>query len=127
MPYLTILASSNATYPVGEKAKADEEAMNLIKTARTCLDAAIALCGPGIPYGAIGEVIQPLAEARGCAVVKNYTGHGIGRFFHGAPTIYHHKTKKAYGVMKPATSSRSSRWSTPAATGATSAGRTTGR
>lgn len=68
---------------------------------RDCLDAAISLCGPGIPYGAIGHVIQPLAEARGCAVVKRYTGHGIGRYFHGSPTIFHHKTKKSYGVMQP--------------------------
>lgn len=33
-------------------------------------------------------------------MVKKYTGHGIGRFFHGAPTVYHHVTKKAYGVMQ---------------------------
>ena len=96
-----LLCLRNATYTVGPKAEANEDAVKLIKTARSCLDAAIALCGPGIPSGAIGHVIQPLAEARGCAVVKRYTGHGIGRFFHGAPTIFHHRTKKAYGVMQP--------------------------
>jgi methionyl aminopeptidase len=60
----------NATFPVGPKAKANETDMLLIKTARDCLDAAIALCGPGVPYAEIGRVIQPLAEERGFAVVK---------------------------------------------------------
>ncbi|KAE8211283.1 hypothetical protein CF327_g4948 [Tilletia walkeri] len=91
----------NATFPIGPKAEKDEEKMLLIRTARECLDAAIAICGPGVPFAEIGKVIQPLAESRGCAVVKNYTGHGIGRFFHGAPTVFHHRTKKAWGTMQP--------------------------
>ena len=68
--------------------------MRLIRTARECLDAAIAICGPGMPYAEIGRVIQPIAEANGCCVVKGYTGHGIGRVFHGPPPVYHHPTKK---------------------------------
>lgn len=90
----------NATYPVGPKAREDADSMLLIKTARECLDAAIAICGPGQPYAEIGRVIQPLAESKGCAVVKRYTGHGISRAFHSAPTVYHHRTKKAYGIMQ---------------------------
>ena len=85
----------NATYPVGEKARQNEATMRLIRTARACLDAAIAICGPGMPYAEIGYVVKPIATKNGCAVVKNYTGHGIGRVFHGPPTIYHHPTKKA--------------------------------
>lgn len=84
----------NATYMVGPKGAADVASNDLIKAARDCLDAAINICGPGVPYGEIGRTIQPLAESRGCAVVKQYTGHGIGRVFHAAPTIFHHKTKK---------------------------------
>lgn len=68
--------------------------MRLIRTARECLDAAIAICGPGMPYAEIGRVIQPLAEKNGCCIVKNYTGHGIGRVFHGPPSVYHYPTKK---------------------------------
>ncbi|KAJ1027227.1 hypothetical protein NDA18_003238 [Ustilago nuda] len=91
----------NATFPIGPKAESDSDSMKLIRVARECLDAAIAICGPGVPYGEIGRVIQPLAESQGCAVVKNYTGHGISNCFHAAPTVYHHATKKSYGVMKP--------------------------
>lgn len=111
----------NATYPVGPKAEADETSMHLIKTARECLDAAIAICGPGVPYAEIGKIIQPLAESKGTAVVKSYSGHGISRAFHSAPSVWHHKTKKvglkrglrcrsfeahpcplqSYGIMQP--------------------------
>lgn len=91
----------NATYAVGERAQKNEALVRLIRTARECLDKAIAICGPGMPYAEIGHVIKPHAEANGCAVVRNYTGHGIGRVFHTAPTVYHHPTRKAYGIMKP--------------------------
>ncbi|WFD29573.1 methionyl aminopeptidase [Malassezia sp. CBS 17886] len=91
----------NATYPVGEKARADEGLMRVIRTARECLDAAIAICGPGMPYAEVGHVIQPIAERNECAVVKNYTGHGIGRVFHGPPTVFHYPTKESVGVMQP--------------------------
>lgn len=89
----------NATYPVGPKASCDEASMNLIRTARECLDAAIAICGPGTPYAEIGKVIQPLAESKGAAVVKSYGGHGIGRVFHAAPSIWHHRTKKVSDLL----------------------------
>lgn len=91
----------NATYPVGDAARQSEPLMRLIRTARECLDSAIAICGPGMPYAEIGHVIEPIAVKNGCCVVRNYTGHGIGRVFHGPPTVYHHPTKKAYGVMQP--------------------------
>lgn len=91
----------NATYPVGENAAKDESLMRVIRTARECLDAAIQICGPGMPYAEIGHVIAPIAERNGCAVVRNYTGHGIGRVFHGPPTVFHHPTKKAHGIMQP--------------------------
>ncbi|PWN49390.1 methionine aminopeptidase [Violaceomyces palustris] len=91
----------NGTYLVGEKAERNPDAVNLIKTARDCLDEAISICGPGVPYAEIGRVIQPLAESRGTAVVRSLCGHGIGRVFHGAPNVWHHRTKKSYGIMQP--------------------------
>ncbi|HCE65380.1 MAG TPA: type I methionyl aminopeptidase, partial [Deinococcus radiodurans] len=39
--------------------------------------------------GDIGHAIQSLAESRGYGVVREYTGHGIGKRLHEDPTIYH--------------------------------------
>ncbi|PWN38723.1 methionine aminopeptidase [Ceraceosorus guamensis] len=91
----------NATYMVGPTGAADESSLHLIKAARECLDAAIAICGPGVPFAEIGQVIEPMAKEKGCSVVKAYTGHGIGKVFHGAPVVYHHITNKSYGIMQP--------------------------
>jgi methionyl aminopeptidase len=91
----------NGTWPVDPALHpADAPSSKLIRVARECLDKAIAICGPGVPYGEIGAVIQPHAEENGFGVVKNYTGHGVGKVFHGAPTIFHHKTKRSRGIME---------------------------
>lgn len=91
----------NATRPVDPTLHPPESSSaKLIRVARECLDRSIAICGPGVPYGEVGKIIQPHAEENGFGVVKNYTGHGVGKVFHGAPTIFHHKTKKSWGIME---------------------------
>lgn len=62
----------------------------LVDTARDCLDAGLAAVKPGARMGDIGEAIQKLAEGRGFGVVREYTGHGIGKNLHEEPTVYHH-------------------------------------
>ncbi|CAA7271103.1 unnamed protein product [Cyclocybe aegerita] len=87
----------NETYPVGE---IDEDSKRLIRTTRGALDAAIAMCKPGALFRDIGKVIEPLARAGGCAVVRTYTGHGINDLFHCSPNIPHYAKNKAVGTMK---------------------------
>ena len=41
--------------------------------------------GPGARLGDIGHAIQSYAEKKGCSVVREYCGHGIGRTFHEDP------------------------------------------
>jgi len=89
---------ANATYPVG---KIDEDSARLIRTTRQSLDAAIDMCKPGALFRDIGKVIEPIARANGCAVVRTYTGHGINDLFHPAPNIPHYAKNKAVGTMKP--------------------------
>ncbi|KAG1782463.1 methionine aminopeptidase [Suillus placidus] len=91
-------ADLNATYPVGE---IDEDSKKLIRTTRQCLDEAIKTCKPGALFRDIGKVIEPIARANGCAVVRTYTGHGINDLFHTAPNIPHYAKNKAVGTMKP--------------------------
>ena len=88
----------NATYPVGE---IDEDSKRLISTTRECLDEAIKMCKPGALFRDIGKVIEPIARANGCSVVRQYTGHGTNDLFHTAPNIPHYAKNKAIGTMKP--------------------------
>ena len=63
-----------------------DEARDLIETTRLSLDEGIRAARGGARVGDIGAAIQSFVEARGYSVVREYVGHGVGRFLHeGAP------------------------------------------
>ena len=51
---------------------------------------AIDIVKPGVHLGDIGAIIQKHATKHNYSVVRDYTGHGIGRVFHDEPTILHY-------------------------------------
>lgn len=87
----------NETFLVGE---VDEAKQKLVQCAYESLAAAAAMLKPGVMYRDLGNVITSTAGKYGCAVVSTYTGHGVGRLFHGPPNVPHYKKNKAVGVMK---------------------------
>lgn len=50
----------------------------------------IEMVKPGVRLGDIGHAIQQHAEKHNYSVVRDYTGHGIGRVFHDEPTVLHY-------------------------------------
>ena len=74
------------TYTVGQ---VRPEVQGLVDTTREALHAALDVVRPGARVGDIGHAIQTLAEGRGYGVVREYTGHGIGKRLHEEPTIHH--------------------------------------
>ena len=63
------------------------EAEQLIETTGDALKAGIAAACAGARLGDISVAIQHCAESRGYSVVREYTGHGIGREMHEEPQI----------------------------------------
>ena len=63
------------------------QARQLIETTEGALKAGIAAAYPGARLGDISAAIQQYAESRGYSVVREYTGHGIGREMHEEPQI----------------------------------------
>jgi methionyl aminopeptidase len=55
----------------------------------------------GARVGDIGHAIQTFAEAQGYSVVREFTGHGIGRHFHGPPAILHYGSPGTGEVLLP--------------------------
>ena len=72
------------TVGVGE---IDSRARELMETTEGALKAGIAAAHHGARLGDISAAIQNYAESRGYSVVREYTGHGIGREMHEEPQI----------------------------------------
>jgi len=67
--------------------KVSPQAKELMETTEGTLKAGIAAAYPGARLGDISAAIQNYAESRGYSVVREYTGHGIGREMHEEPQI----------------------------------------
>ena len=72
------------TVGIGETSS---QAKQLILTTEGALKAGIAAARPGARLGDISAAIQTYAESRGFSVVREYSGHGIGREMHEEPQI----------------------------------------
>jgi methionyl aminopeptidase len=91
----------NETYFVGDKARANPDAVRVIETARECLEKAIALVAPGVAFSEFGNVIEAHAKTKKCSVIRSYVGHGINRAFHCPPNIPHYAGSKVPGICQP--------------------------
>jgi methionyl aminopeptidase len=63
------------------------QARDLIKATEGVLRAGIASARAGARLGDISATMQSYAETRGYSVVRDYSGHGIGREMHEEPQI----------------------------------------
>ena len=75
------------------------EAGKLMETTAGALKAGIGAAHAGARLGDVTAAIEQYAESRGYAVVREYTGHGIGRQMHEDPQVPN-STKSVLGIMK---------------------------
>ena len=78
-----------ATFPVG---KVSDEAMKLIETTRESLYEGIKAAVGGARIGDIGHAVQKYCEDRGFTVIREYTGHGVGKRLHEDPAVPNYGT-----------------------------------
>ncbi|GIV97421.1 MAG: methionine aminopeptidase [Herpetosiphonaceae bacterium] len=86
------------TFPVG---RVDARSQKLLDVTREALNRGIEAAGPGKRLGDIGAAIQQYVESHGFSVVREYTGHGIGRKLHDEPTVLHYGTPNTGIPMRP--------------------------
>ncbi|MCU0493158.1 MAG: type I methionyl aminopeptidase [Chloroflexaceae bacterium] len=121
------------TYPVGQ---VDARTQKLLETTQECLRRGIEQARPGNSLRDVGAAIQRHAESQGFSVVREYTGHGLGRNLHEEPTVLHYDEPKAtlrlrpgmvftiepmVNAGKPGTKSDPDRWTVRTADGSRSA------
>ena len=65
--------------------------------------AAVDVCGPGVPFTTVGDVIASKCEEYGYDTVRKYCGHSIGKSLHMQPLVHHYRGGNSYfdPVMKP--------------------------
>jgi len=66
------------------------QAKKLIEITKKALDLAIEKIKPGVHLGDISATIQNFVEENGFSVVRDLTGHGIGRKLHEDPVIFNY-------------------------------------
>lgn len=80
------LADSCWCYAVGD---VSDKAKRLMRVTKECLYMGIEKSVHGNRIGDIGSTIQQYAESNGYSVVREYTGHGIGRDMHDGLIVPH--------------------------------------
>lgn len=83
----------NRTFMVGE---VSQEAKQLVERTEEALHRAIAVVAPGRQINTIGRTIQAYAKRFDYGVVRDFTGHGVGRAFHTGLVIPHYDAAPAY-------------------------------
>lgn len=73
----------------------------LIQVAKKAVRDSIGQAIPGNTTGHIGSVMQSVTKKSGFDVLKQYTGHGIGKTLHDSPIIPAHGTPGQGEVLKP--------------------------
>ena len=81
---------SSETFLIGS---VSEEAKKLVRVAGEALLNGIAAVRPGAILSSIAGAIEPFVKSKGFSVVKQYTGHGVGKNFHEFMTVLHHIDK----------------------------------
>ena len=83
---------------VGEVAT---EAIELMDATRQSLEEGIKAAVGGNRVGDIGAAVQEFAEAKGYGVVREFVGHGVGRFLHEDPQVPNYGKPGLGSLLRP--------------------------
>lgn len=78
------MADAARTFPVG---KISQEKEALVEAAKASFEAGFAEAVVGNRIGDISAAVQAYAEGHGYSVIRELTGHGIGRDMHESPDV----------------------------------------
>lgn len=80
--------------------KVSAEKQRMMETAKRALSAAIDMAKPGINVGLLGRLIEEIVEKEGYKIIKDLTGHGIGRKLHEAPIVLNYWNGNPGPILK---------------------------
>jgi methionyl aminopeptidase len=77
-------ADAAISVPVGRVKPA---VSRLVATAQTALNEALEAARPGLTLAELGGIVEAAVERRGARVLRELSGHGIGRTIHEGPSV----------------------------------------
>jgi methionyl aminopeptidase len=88
---------TNATFLAGE---VSEEDRLLVERTHEAMMRGIRAVRPGRQLNVIGRVIESYARRFGYGVVRDFTGHGIGRCFHSGLVVLHYDEPSVETILQ---------------------------
>ncbi|URJ30803.1 type I methionyl aminopeptidase [Candidatus Blochmannia vicinus (nom. nud.)] len=82
-----LYADTSKMFAVGQSTKLGYD---LCQITQKSLYLAINMIKPGMRLKRIGQSIQKFVETQNFSIVREYCGHGIGKFFHEDPHVLHY-------------------------------------
>ena len=76
-------------------------ASKLIEVTKQALDVGIAMMRSGNKTGDVSAAIQQFVEAQGFQVVREYTGHGVGKKMHEGPQVPNYGSPGTGVLLRP--------------------------
>lgn len=89
---------TNATFLAGD---VDSEDRLLVERTHEATMRAIKAVKPGRELNVVGRVIESYANRFGYGVVRDFTGHGIGRAFHSGLVVVHYDDPTRHEMLEP--------------------------
>lgn len=89
---------TNATFLAGD---VDPEDRLLVERTHEATMRAIRAVKPGRELNVVGRVIESYANRFGYGVVRDFTGHGIGRAFHSGLVVVHYDDPSRHEMLEP--------------------------
>ncbi len=95
--YQGIITDMARTFEVG---KISSVAHNLVVTTREALEVGIKKIKAGVSLNEYGSAVENYAQERGFSVVRELTGHGVGRELHEDPAITNYPSAENNLILK---------------------------
>ncbi len=85
--YHGFCGDNTRTVVVGGLEALTPDKRRLLQVTRKALEVGVKAIRPGIRLGDVSHIIQETILAGGCSIVREFTGHGLGRALHEDPPV----------------------------------------
>ena len=85
--YHGFFGDNTRTVVVGGPETLTADVRRLLRVTRQSLEAAVLAIRPGVHLSDISHLVEKTVAEGGCSVVREFTGHGVGRHLHEDPPV----------------------------------------